>query len=419
MVQNEEDSNHDINSFSSESKKKKISNSSVTGYQCEPEKKSGNLKKSKGENAKFFRRIRIAMIASIACLLCQYLIIGCNDMLGVYREKEKVNIEIPKGSSNSDVARILRENGVINESGFFLLYNFITRSLKNVVCGNFEINKDLDYEAIVNFLQSNGNRSKADVVEVTFREGLNILECAESLEKNGVCDAKDFLKACNSDVFDKDYEFLKSMPDTSKRYYRLEGYFFPDTYKFYKNSNVEDAVKKFLNNFEKKVYTKKKYKENSQSMSLDDMAKENNTNIHDVVILASLIQAEASNKEDMGVISSIFHNRLKTIGNGGKSSHGDFGMTRLESDPTVWYPYKNKESVPSNLVETFKSKYDTYAIEGLPPGPICNPGIDSLQAAISPEQTDYYFFCHNRDGIIFVAKTKSKHEENIKKAGIK
>ncbi|MDR0405037.1 MAG: endolytic transglycosylase MltG [Oscillospiraceae bacterium] len=413
----QEDSGRDINSFSSESKRKKISDLSVSGYQCEPEKEPRDPRKIKGENAIFFRRIWLAMVTAITCLICQYLVVGCNDMLGIGRDDEKVNIEIPKGANNSDVAKILREKDVIREVDFFLFYNLITKSLKNVISGNFEISKNLDYEAIVNFLQSNSNRSQADVIELTFREGLNAQECSEILEKNGVCDAKDFFEICNSDFFKEEYGFFPSDQNKGKRPCNLEGRFFPDTYKFYKNSNPRDAARKFLNNFENKIAAGRNIKKDSPQISIEKAIKESNMSLDEVITLASIIQAEASSKQDMGVISSVFHNRLKTIGNGGKSIFGDWGVDRLESDPTVWYPYRNRESVPNP--DTFNRTHDTYSMKGLPPGPICNPGIDAILAAIFPDNTDYYFFCHASNGKIFLAKDKVTHQKNVKNAGIR
>ncbi len=130
-----------------------------------------------------------------------------------------------------------------------------------------------------------------------------------------------------------------------------------------------------------------------------------------VMTLASMIQAEAANKEDMYMVSSVFYNRLNS---GGK---GD--LLRLRSDPTTYYPYRTKAAVPSDIVGTFKSRYDTYTIQGLPAGPICSPGLEAIDAALHPASTKYYYFAHDKDGKAYYAETNAQHERNLVKAGLK
>jgi UPF0755 protein len=134
--------------------------------------------------------------------------------------------------------------------------------------------------------------------------------------------------------------------------------------------------------------------------------------------IASLIQAEAANKEDMYKVSSVIHNRLNTIPNGGYSPFGEFSMGILRIDATVYYPYRNKAAVPKNASQSVSSNFNTYKIEGLPPGPICNPGIDAILAALSPAKTDYYYYCHSESGEAFYAKTNDAHLINLRKAGL-
>ena len=114
--------------------------------------------------------------------------------------------------------------------------------------------------------------------------------------------------------------------------------------------------------------------------------------MEEVITLASLIQAEAANEDDMYVISSILHNRLDTIENGGKNKFGETGFAKLQLDSTEFYPYKSQAQVPASLRSTFTSTYSTYKIDGLPAGPICNPGLASLKAALNPATTNYYYY---------------------------
>ena len=119
------------------------------------------------------------------------------------------------------------------------------------------------------------------------------------------------------------------------------------------------------------------------------------------------------------MVSSVIHNRLRTIDYGGKNSFGEYSIGILRIDSTVYYPYKTKSAVPENIRKTFKSNYDTYKIEGLPPGPICNPGMDAILAALNPAQTNYYYYCHSTSGEAFYAKTNDEHILNLRKAGLK
>ncbi|MDR0738962.1 MAG: endolytic transglycosylase MltG [Oscillospiraceae bacterium] len=363
---------------------------------------------------KFLRFVWLSMIFSLSCLFSQFFVFGINDMLAVGRENSEITLEIPKDSNLSNLAKLLAEKGIIKEKDFFRVYVIATRSFERIVSGTFNIKTNLDYEAIVNFFSTNSNRSQDDVVRVSFPEGSSVVECADLLEKNKVCEKKGFLEACKSTEFNKNFEFLNNLPNDKHRIYRLEGFLFPDTYDFYKNSKPKDVVPKFLNNYETKIY--KKTKEKNKKI-IKNSIEEKELNLSDVLIIASIIQSEASDNEDMYIISSVFKNRLKTMDNGGISKFSEDGLDFLCSDPTVWYPYKNKESVPVSL-KNFEGAYNTYKHKGLPSGPICNPGLKAIDAAINPKETEYYYFCHSRDRKSFFAKTRPEHQENLKKAGL-
>ncbi len=192
---------------------------------------------------------------------------------------------------------------------------------------------------------------------------------------------------------------LKSISNSSERYYRLEGYLFPDTYKFYKNEDAKSAVKKLVSNCNTKLTKQIRTKATEKGMTVDQL-----------LTLASMIQSEAADKSDMYKVSSVFHNRL----NSKKTA-----LRRLESDSTLYYPYRKQSLIPEDLRSTFKSRYNTYSFEGLPPGPICSPGLDAIDAALNPDSTGYYYFCHSSKGKAYYAKTKSGHDANLKKAGLR
>ncbi|CAB1253187.1 Endolytic murein transglycosylase [Ruminococcaceae bacterium BL-6] len=234
----------------------------------------------------------------------------------------------------------------------------------------------------------------SSTVNVTFPEGSNLQEAAQLLEKNKVCSAADVLSAAKGSAFDS-YDFIAAISNPSARYYKLEGYLFPDTYNFYKNDSASNALKRLLDNMKNKMASIKS-EAATQGMTADQ-----------VLTMASLIQAEAAGKSDMYNVSSVLHNRLRD-----GAAHG---TPMLQFDSTVYYPYASASQAPAG----FSSTYNTYKITGLPAGPICNPGSDAIQAALHPNSTSYYYFCHSASGVPYYASTLAEHEQNLVLAGLK
>ncbi len=369
------------------------------------------------KNKKFFKSTWFAMIISTCLMLGQFVVFGALDMLAITREDKLLTIEIPKGAKKLDVVNILYENGVITQPTFFKLYLFLTKGSQKFIPGKFEIKTNLDYEAIVNYLESNANRLDSDVVDVTIPEGKNVLEIAKILEDNQICSLDEFTSACNSNEFEKNYSFFKDIKSDDV-IYKLEGYLFPDTYTFYKNIEPRYVIKKFLNNFNNKISKKLITNESNEKVSVLTFAEKKSISLGDLINLASLIQAEASNDADMLEIASVLENRLNTLKNGGKSSFGDAINGCLSVDATIWYPYRNRDKVPKDILENYESPYDTYKFSGLPKGPICNPGMTAIEAVLNHKSTQYYFYCHNKEGKTFFAKTFAEHGVNLKKAGL-
>lgn len=349
------------------------------------------------KNKRFFRFVWFVMVLLVSLLLAQYLVDGVHDMFAIGKEDLDVTVEIPQKATNEQVADILERDGVIRNAGFFELYARLTKAPEEYGGGSFQIRANMDYEALINSIQSSSNR--VDTVKLTFREGMNAPEVADLLAKNGVCSSKDALAVFSSGKLDDSYDMLRQITNVSSRYYGLEGYLFPDTYEFFKNEDPEQAVNKLVSNCNKKLTKQIREKAADEGMTVDQM-----------LTLASMIQAEAADKDDMYKVSSVFHNRL-----GSKKDE----LLHLDSDPTTYYPYRQLSLVPQNIRDTYKSRYDTYTIEGLPPGPICNPGMDAVDAALNPSSTNYYYFCHDKDGKAYYAATASQHQANLKKAGLR
>lgn len=233
----------------------------------------------------------------------------------------------------------------------------------------------------------------ASTVNVTFPEGTNLMGVAALLEKNRVCSASEVLEAAKGNLFDS-YDFIAAITNPTSRYYKLEGYLFPDTYNFYRGDSAKNALKRMLDAMQTKM-DNLKTQAAAAGMSVDQL-----------LTLASLIQAEAANAADMYQVSSVLHNRL----NNGAAN----GTPKLQCDSTSFYPYRTKTEAPAG----FDSTYDTYTITGLPAGPICNPGMTAIDAALHPTATSYYYFCHSKDGTAYYAATYEEHQQNLILAGL-
>lgn len=377
--------------------------------------KTDKIPRSK-KNGCFFKTVWLVLLCLISALLARYAIVGINDMLAVGRSEETVQIEVPERSSLDTIARILKENKVINEKGFFKLYARVTKSSKKFLPGLYELRTNMDYQEILNHIKNQSNIK--DISEITITEGMNALEIAEILEKNHICAKDDFLTVCKSGDFDANYDFIRQIDNSSERIYKLEGYLFPDTYKFYKGEKPKAVIGKLLSNCRKKIINKNKIEGYGDKISIKELAEQKGISQDKLINIAALIQAEAANKDDMYKVSSVIYNRLKTLEGSKVNEFGEFSLGTLRIDSTTYYPYRNKAALPKEYSKSYKSTYDTYSSEGLPPGPICNPGIDAIMAALNPAQTDFYYYCHSASGEAFYAKTNDAHIANLKKAGL-
>lgn len=230
-------------------------------------------------------------------------------------------------------------------------------------------------------------------VRITFPEGSTFAQMAEKLEANGVCTVQELMGVVNSYDYSK-FPLVAAIPEDENRCFRLEGYLFPDTYDFLTNSDPEDVLGKMIRNTENRI-----------TDSYRARAKELGYTMDEILTIASLIQGEAGNPQEIGKVSSILHNRLKA------------GM-KLEVDASINYVEKWIKPFIGGDINRYNSYYNTYKCAALPSGPICNPGIDWIKAALYPEDTDYLYFVNDANGNYYYASTYEEHQENCEKAGI-
>lgn len=237
-------------------------------------------------------------------------------------------------------------------------------------------------------------------VTVTFPEGYTVKQVAELLEKNSVCSAADFISASNDIAYLRtlDYAFLKGISQAKNRPFVLEGYIFPDTYEFYTGESAKDALSRFLDNTESKLTAAYAAQATAKGYTMDE-----------ILTIASIIQEEASEHQHMPGVSSVLHNRLESY---------DFG--RLQCDVTINYINDNIKDSPyfSASLTQVHENYDTYECYGLPLGPICNPGIHAIEAALYPPETNYFFFVTDDEWNYYYAETYEEHQENCESVGL-
>lgn len=239
--------------------------------------------------------------------------------------------------------------------------------------------------------QTTATTAQPRTVRIVIPEGYTVSQIGERLAANRVCKKTDFLQMVNEYPFDLSrYSLVKAIPDSARRCYRLEGYLYPDTYDFYINMKPQDAIGVMLRGAESKIGSRYKY----SGMSTDR-----------IITLASVIEREAARSEDMKKVSSVFHNRLAV-------------NMKLEADSTITYIEKHvKPNLPDIEKNRYNSYYNTYKCAALPEGPICNPGVNALSAAVNPANTDFLYFVSDKKGNYYFAKTYDEHKENLVKAG--
>lgn len=362
-------------------------------------KKRNRLKSRK--NRWIFTLVWLCMVLLVSFTLASYLIRGSNDFFAVGRAEGTTSVTIPENVTMEELTKILYEAGAIKEPQFFDLYCSVTvdeDEMEYFQPGTYQLETNMDYQDIISTLQG-GSESK-EVVSVTFPEGVTALEAAALLEENEVCSSEDFLTAINTADFDE-YTMIGEITNASEKYFKLEGYLFPDTYQFYKGEEIDSVVSKMLYNFQNRTEDLEEDIANS-GMTMDQ-----------IVILASIIQREAANTQDMANVSAVLHNRL--------DYGADYGIYSLQCDSTMYYPYKTASDVPAEGARAY-GNYDTYQVQGLPAGAICNPGLDAIEAALHPNTEGdapyYLYFCHAADGTAYYATNEADHNYNRQHAGL-
>lgn len=322
-------------------------------------------------------------VICISLLLASLLWLAATDVLGLGNEDERVQVTVPEDFTIDDIAEILHEKGLIKYEFLFKLYADFSNVMKDkkITGGHtFELNKNYDYRALVHGMNIRGG--KRVEVDVVIPEGYTLRQIFELFAANSVCTEEELWDAAAN--YDFQYDFLDSA--TLGDDHRLEGFLFPDTYTFWVGDTPSRVINKLLKNFNDKF-----------TAEYITRAAELGYSVRDIVTIASMIEKEAGDDDtDRDLIASVIYNRLNS-----KS------LKKLQIDATIYYAIAGTDQKFSKEVD---SPYNTYLVEGLPAGPIANPGIASIRAALYPQKSNYYYYAANKHGTHNFFKDYDAHQ---------
>lgn len=294
------------------------------------------------------------------------------DVLALNKEPLTASVTITEGESLGDVTAELKEKGLVKYGYLFQLFASFTHKAEKITAGSYELSTVMDYSALLNNISSTS--AYRETVTVTIPEGYTVEEIFKLMENKGVCSYNDLLKVAQEETFD--FDFLKDVKTTKEK--RLEGYLFPDTYEFYKGADAKNVINTMLKNFDERFDSKME-----AEMQLLGYSK------NDIIIMASIIEKETDGGDQRN-IASVLQNRLKNTWATPKGY--------LQVDSTIQYLLKERKKKLTDKDLEIDSPYNTYKNPGLPIGPICNPGLTAIQAALEPNKTNYYYFMLGKDG---------------------
>ena len=331
-------------------------------------------------------KILLVLVVLLALAVGGALLFARNEISGNGRPGTEVTVSIPQGSGVSVIAQKLKDAGVIRSAYLFRWYVGQKGAASKLQYGDFTLQKSAcSYDAIIAALST---YAKAETVRVTIPEGTTAIAIAQKMEAAGLCSAEDF---------------------QDEKFYKMEGYLFPDTYEFLKDDTVHNYVATFYAQFDAQI-TEEMYAElEKQAMTLPEL-----------ITLASFVQEEAGNSQDSNV-AQVFRNRLADGSPYPRLQSNTSSHIQSDDDNNYlwnWVApyYGGWDNIPENIV----AAYDTYSCKGLPAGPISNPGIAAIRAALNPEPDEAaknaYFFVTDLKGSYYYAHTLSEHNANCKTA---
>ena len=333
----------------------------------------------------------IIIVVAVSGLLSYYIIVFVNDMYAFVKSPEEVEVTIPEYATVEEIADVLGDAGVVKYPDLLVLYAKLKKIDKTYefIAGDYTVNGMMNYdELFYAFVE----QKSYEVVRITIPEGYTVDEIITLFTENGIGSREGFVDVINNYEFDFDFVRALDEADLTGRTYRLEGYLYPDTYEFYKSSSEVTVIYKLLNRFNV-IFSADFY----------EKAEEIGYSVDEIMTLASMIEKEARYSQDYEMVSSVFHNRLNSD-----------NFPRLESDATIMYAIQVRDGERKSALTgedlAYDTPYNSYLYDGLPPGPIANPGYEAITCALWPASSKYYYFVSDNYGNTYFSRTNAEHE---------
>lgn len=300
----------------------------------------------------------------------------------VSKSNEAVNINIKKGTSKVETVEILKNANLIKSKYAALLYILLTGN-KNIQAGSYEFSRDMSTNDIIKSLNKGDIvNSKKPTVKITFKEGITLKNYIELLSENTNLEVDELTKLLNDKDYLKklinDYWFLENDILDDDLYYSLEGYLFPNTYEFYRETSADKVIRKMLDETSKRLF------------SYQDEIKKSKLSVHEILSIASICEKEANNYDERTKVAQVIFKRIDLNMNLGMDVTSFYGVKKELTDQITSADLNNNNPYNTRLT-TFK---------GLPAGPICNPSESSIKAALNPADTDYIYFYAESNGTV-------------------
>lgn len=300
----------------------------------------------------------------------------------VNTESKSVYFTISQGEGVNQISDNLYNQRLIKNKFIFRTYVWLKDKERSFIAGEHKLDVNMNIVEITRVLTTAISVNKEK--KITIIEGWTAQEIGEYLEQQNLVKKQEFLESIKLSDWQDDYDFLAGVTRSN-----IEGFLFPDTYRVFTDASAEDIIKKMLGNFDQKL----------TSQMRQDIASQGK-NLYEVIIMASIIEREAQTAEDMKKVSGVFWKRINA------------GMG-LQSDATINYITGKRALRPTFADLAIDSPYNTYKYRGLTPGPIANPGINAIKAAIYPDDNPYYYFLMDPQGKTHYAETYEGHQRNI------
>ena len=337
----------------------------------------------------------IIILLLILILITSFAIIFFHSLSPVDKKNEKeITFTVENGWGKNKIIKELKNKDLIRSEFFSKI--IVKLKNKELYAGTYKLSKDLSTNEILEIIED-GKNIENESIKITFVEGKRLTTYVKQISENFPYNEEEILNTLSNkeylNTLINKYWFITEDILNEKIYYPLEGYLYPDTYEFKKNSKLEEIIEKMLDNMDSKLTNYK------------DEIKLSSYSIHQILTLASIVELEGVNKEDRSMVAGVFYNRLKS------------GMS-LGSDVTTYYAVKKDFSrdLSQNDLDSCNG-YNTRGtcVTGLPVGPIASPSLSSLSATIEPTENEYYYFVADKEKNTYFSKTSSEHVQTVAK----